>query len=100
MREDGFLAVTDELPLNIQVGDYITWKGETMRVSNDEGTEHLFVSAEMVGKVVMISKNPLARKLKAEGIPIKARPWALVEVENGMRMVINSTMAFEKVLTQ
>ena len=25
---------------------------------------------------------------------------ALVEVENGMRMVINSTMAFEKVLTQ
>ena len=100
MWKDGFLAETDQQVLNLQMGDYIVWKGESVRVENSEGKESLFVSAEMVGKVVMTRKNQLARQLKDEGIPIRASSWALVEFENGMRIVIHSNMAFEKVRMQ
>ena len=100
MWDDGFLAETDKQVLDLQMGDYIVWKGENVRVENGAGRETLFVSAEMVGKVVMTRKNPLARQLNDEGIPIGASSWALVEFENGMRIVIYPNMAFEKVRMQ
>lgn len=100
MWEDGFLAETNKQVLDLQMGDYIVWKGENVRVGNGAGKENLFVSAEMVGKVVMTRTNSLARQLKDEGIPIRASSRVLVEFENGMRIVIHSNMAFEKVRIQ
>ena len=82
------------------MGDYIVWKGENVEVESGAGNEKLLVSAGMVGKVVMTRENQLARQLKDEGIPIRASSWVLVEFENGMRMVIHSNMAFEKVRMQ
>jgi hypothetical protein len=54
----------------------------------------------MVGKVIKTSDNPLAQQLKEEGVPIQAGPWALVEFENGMQLMVRDGMAFEKVREQ
>ena len=46
------------------------------------------------------SDNPLAQKLKEEGVPIEAGPWALVEFENGKKLMVRKGMGFEKMREQ
>ena len=51
----------------------------------------------MKGKVITRSENFLAHAARKAGLPITAGPWALVEFENGLRMVVDSRARVEKV---
>ena len=86
--------------LDLQVGDYIIWKDERISVKDDQGQRTCIVSPGMVGKVVKRSDNPLAQQLREEGVPIQAGPWALVEFENGMKLMVRKGIQFEKMREQ
>ena len=86
--------------LDLQIGDYIIWKEEQISIKDDQGQSTCIVSPGMVGKVIKRSNNPLAQKLKEEGVPIEAGPWALVEFENGMKLMVRKGMGFEKMREQ
>ena len=47
-----------------------------------------------------MGNNPLAQQLREEGFPIQAGPWALVEFENGMKLMVREGIRFEKVREQ
>ena len=51
----------------------------------------------MRGKVITRSENLLARAARKAGLPITAGPSALVEFENGFRMVVDSRARVEKI---
>ena len=86
--------------LNLQIGDYIIWQDEQISVKDDQGQSTCIVSPGMVGKVIKRSDNPLAQKLREEGVPIQAGPWALVEFENGFRLMVREGIRFEKMREQ
>ena len=50
----------------------------------------------MKGKVIKRSENLLADAARKAGTPITAGPWALVEFENGFRLVVDSQASVEK----
>jgi hypothetical protein len=58
------------------------------------------VSPGMVGKVIKRSDAISAQKFKEEGVPIQAVPWALVEFENGLKLMVRKGMGFERVREQ
>ena len=86
--------------LKLKVGDWIIWKDEQISVKDDQGQRTCFVSPGMVGKVIKRSDNPLAQQLKKEGVPINAGPWALVEFENGMKLMVREGIQFDKIREQ
>ena len=94
------LESTTKDQLDLQIGDYIIWKAEQISIKDDQGQSTCIVSPGMVGKVIKRSDNPLAQKLKEEGVPIEAGPWALVEFENGMKLMVRMGMGFEKMREQ
>ena len=51
----------------------------------------------MKGKVITRSENLLAHAARKAGLPITAGPWALVEFENGFRLVVDSWARVERV---
>ncbi len=67
-----------------------------MRIRSDkEGM--ILITPGMRGKVITRSENLLAHAARKAGLPIVAGPWALVEFENGFRMVVDSRARFERV---
>ena len=94
------LESTTKDQLDLQIGDYIIWKAEQISIKDDQGQSTCIVSPGMVGKVIKRSDNPLAQKLKEEGVPIEAGPWALVEFENGKKLMVRKGMGFEKMREQ
>ncbi len=62
---------------------------------NEEGM--ILISPGMRGRVITRSENLLARAARKAGLPITAGPWALVEFENGFRLVVDSWEKFERV---
>ena len=71
--------------LNLQVGDWIIWQDEEIKA---EGRV-TFVAPGMVGKVLSLHPNTEMQEAVSEmvGEPINKR--ALVEFENGMRILID-----------
>jgi len=86
--------------LNLQVGDYIIWQDEQISIKDAQDQRTCIVSPGMVGKVIKRSDNPLAQQLKEEGVPINAGPWALVEFENGFKLMVREGIKFEKMREQ
>ena len=83
-------------PLDLEIGDTIIWRGEGVRIRNDKEGMVLIVPGTK-GEMITRSENLLARAARKEGLPIAAGPWALVEFENGYRMVVDSRVRFERV---
>ncbi len=54
----------------------------------------------MKGMVVTRSENLLARAARKAGLHITAGPWALVEFQSGLRMVVDSRARVERVKEQ
>ena len=86
--------------LDLQVGEYIVWRDERISIKNNGDNQVNLVSSGMIGKVIKASDNPLAQQLKHEGVPIDAGPWALVEFENGAKLMVRDGMDFQKVREQ
>ncbi|MDA2933137.1 hypothetical protein MYX82_02210 [Acidobacteria bacterium AH-259-D05] len=86
--------------LDLEVGDYIIWKDEEISFKDDSGNQVHFVAPGMIGKVIKESDNPLAEQLREAGVRINAGPWALVEFENGAKLMVRDGMHFEKVREQ
>jgi len=86
--------------LDLQVGDYTIWQDKQISIKNDSNKQIDFVSSGMIGKVITASDNPLAQQLKHAGLPIDAGPWALVEFENGAKLMVRDGMDFQKVREQ
>ena len=80
-------------PLDLEIGDTIIWRGEGMQ--NEEGMT--LISPGMRGKVITRSESLLAHAARKAGMPITAGSWALVELENGFRLVVDNRARFEKV---
>ena len=78
---------------DLEIGDTIIWRGEAMR--NEQGM--MLISPGMRGKVITRSESLLAHAARKEGLPIAAGLWALVEFENGFRMVVDSGASVERV---
>ncbi len=57
----------------------------------------ILITPGMKGQVITRSKNLLAHAVRKAGMPITAGPWALVEFENGFRLVVDSRARVEKV---
>ena len=83
-------------PLDLEIGDIITGRGEGMRIRGDE--EDMVLSAPgMKGKVITGSENLLAHAARKAGLPVTAGPYAVVGFENGFRMVLDSRTRFASV---
>ncbi len=82
-------------PLDLEIGDTIIWRGEGMRI--EEGV--ILLAPGVKGTVVTRSEHLLADAATKAG-PISAGPWALVEFENGFRVVLDSRARFERVKDQ
>ena len=60
----------------------------------------ILISPGMRGKVITRSENLLADAARKKALSITAGPWALVEFENGFRLVVDSRASFERVKEQ
>ena len=80
-------------PLDLEIGDTIIWRGDGMRIRNDE-EGMILISPGMKGKVITRSENLLAHAARKAGLPITAGPWVLVQFENGFRLVVDSRTRF------
>ena len=80
-------------PVELEIGDTIIWRGDGMQ--NEEGM--ILICTGMRGKVITRSENLLAHAARKAGLPITARPWTLVELKNGFRLVVDSRARFERV---
>jgi len=85
-----------EASLDLQPGDWIIWKDEEIKA---EGTV-TFVAPGMVGKVLSRHPEESMHKAVSEmvGHPIDKR--VLVEFENGMRILIDAEMKWERMQEQ
>ncbi len=68
-------------PLDLEIGDTIIWRGDGMRIRNEE-QGMILISPGMKGKVITRGENLLADAARQAGLPITAGPWA-VEFETG-----------------
>ena len=76
-------------PLDLEIGDTIIWRDDGMRIRNEkEGM--ILITPGMRGKVITRSENLLADAARKAGLPITAGSWALMEFENGYRLVVDS----------
>jgi len=73
--------------LNLQVGDFIIWQGEAV-----EG-QPAVVTPGMKGKVISLHDGFHLDVIQGDSIP----PKAVVQFENGMRLVVDERMKWEKV---
>ena len=80
---------------DLEIGDTIIWRGEGLRIRNDE-EGMILISPGIKGKVITRSENLLAHSARKTGLPITAGPWALVEFEDGFRMVADCRAQFER----
>jgi len=75
--------------LNLQVGDQIIWQGD--KFSRLDGT--VIVSPGMKGKVISLHDGFQMDLIQEGSVP----PKALVEFENGMRLMVDRRMKWERV---
>jgi len=75
--------------LNLQVGDFIIWQDEAIEV---EGQPAL-VSQSMKGKVLSLHDGFHLDVTLVAPIP----PKAMVQFENGMRLMVDERMRWERV---
>ena len=75
--------------LNLKVGDFIIWQGEAIEL---EGGPAL-VSTGMKGKVISLHDGFHLDVIQGEAIP----PKAVVQFEDGMRLMVDRRMKWEKV---
>ena len=58
-------------PLDLEIGDTILWRGDDMRIRNEE-EGMILISPGMKGKVITRSENLLADAARKAGLPIDA----------------------------
>jgi hypothetical protein len=75
--------------LNLEVGDFIIWKDEAIEVEGQPAV----ITPCMKGKVLSLHDG--FRLDVADVAPIP--PKAIVQFENGMRMMVNARMKRERV---
>ncbi len=75
--------------LNLQVGDQIIWQGEEIK---KEG-EPAFVSPGMKGQVISLHDGFHMDLVQEGSVP----PKALVQFENGISLLVDKRMKWEKV---
>ncbi len=75
-------------PLNLQVGDFIIWQGEAIEVEGQPAV----VAPGMKGKVLSLHDGFHLDVVQGDAIP----PKAIVEFENGMRLMVDERMKWEK----
>ncbi len=75
--------------LNLQVGDFIIWQDEAIEV---EG-QPVLVSPGMKGKVISLHDGFHLDVVQVEPI----LPKAIVEFENGMRLMVDERLKWERV---
>ena len=84
--------------LDLHVGDHIKWLGDDLCHPDQNGTEKLHLPHAAIGKVLQVSDNPLAQYVEKElGISIGDASWALVQFQNGFRMILRSGQKFQKI---
>ena len=84
--------------LNLQVGDHIRWLGDDLRHPDQNGIKKLHLPHAAIGKVLQVSDNPLAQYMEKElDISIGDASWALVQFQNGFRMILRPGQQFRKI---
>ena len=73
----------------VGVGDYVCWVGESEQLTG--------LLSRMMGRVVRVSRNQIAKEVKsAYGIDAGG-PWIMVRFENGMQRVVRNAALIEKI---
>ena len=75
--------------LNLQVGDFIIWQDEAVEVEDGRA----LVSQGMKGKVIALHDGFHLDLIQGGSIP----PKAAVEFENGVRLMVDERMSWERV---
>ncbi len=75
--------------LNLQVGDFIIWQDETIEIEGQPAV----VSPGMRGKVISLHKGFHMDVVQGDAIP----PKAIVRFDNGMTLVVDERMKWERV---
>jgi hypothetical protein len=78
---------TKSFRLDLEVGDYVVWQDDEIRLGDADGSVKLIISPGMVGKVVKT------------GFDLD-EAWALAEFENGKQIMLRPKTKFEKVKVQ
>ncbi len=76
-------------PYNLQVGDWIIWQGEEIKV--DDGST--LVSQGMKGQVISLHDGFHMDLVQGGSVP----PKALVQFENGVSLLVDHRHKWEKV---
>lgn len=84
--------------VKLKVGDHIKWLGDDLCHSDQNGIEKLHLPHAAIGKVLQVSDNPLVQYVEKElGVHIGDASWALVQFQNGFRMVLRPPQKFQKI---
>ena len=75
--------------LNLQVGDFIIWRDKAVEVEGQSAV----VEPGMRGEVISLHDGFHLDVAEVEPIP----PTAIVQFENGMRMMVDERMKWERV---
>ena len=75
--------------LNLKVGDFIIWQDEAIEVEGQPA----FVSPGMKGKVLSLHDGFHLDVVQGDAIP----PKAIVQFENGMRLMVDKRMKWERI---
>jgi len=78
--------------LNLQVGDWIIWQDEAIEVEGQPAV----VTPGMKGKVLSLHDGFHLDVVQGDAIPAKA----VVQLENGMRLMVDRRMKWEKMLSK
>ena len=74
--------------LGLKVGDFLIWRDEAIETQDGPA----FVSPGMKGKVISLHDGFHLDVVQVEPIP----PKAIVQFENGMRLMVDKRMKWEK----
>ena len=75
--------------LGLKVGDFISWQGEAIEVEGQPAV----VTPGMKGKVLSLHDGFHLDVIQGNAIP----PKAIVQFENGMRLMVDERMKWERV---
>ena len=75
--------------LNLQVGDFIIWRGEAVEVEGQPAV----VTPGMKGKVLSLHDGFHLDVIQGDSIP----PKAIVRFDNGMTLMVDERMKWERV---
>ena len=75
--------------LNLEVGDFIIWQEEAVEVEGQPAV----VTPGMKGEVISLHDGFHLDVVQVEPIP----PTAIVQFENGMRLMVDERMKWERV---